>query len=137
MNDPHRVRRLVLQGLCTLDVQGPPGLEGVYAFIKDSDDDIEVRVSAAQLLRDAWDSRAEADRLLTRHAKRWELSRLALVDRNILRLGVCELLALKLSHKIIISEALRLAREFSTAESPRFVNGVLDAVAKEIAKETA
>ncbi len=108
----------------------------VYQFIDESDEAPEIRQAASKMLRDAWDNREESDKLLTRHAKHWNLDRLALVDRNILRLGVSELLALNLSHKIIITEALQLAREFSTSESPRFVNGVLDAVAKEIANET-
>jgi N utilization substance protein B len=55
-----------------------------------------------------------------------------MVDRNILRLGVYELRKGSAPFKVVISEALRLAREFSSAESPRFINGVLDAVAKEL-----
>jgi N utilization substance protein B len=117
-------------------VQGVGALDLVYQFIDESDEAPEIRQAASKMLRDAWDNREESDKLLTRHAKHWNLDRLALVDRNILRLGVSELLALNLSHKIIITEALQLAREFSTSESPRFVNGVLDAVAKEIANET-
>jgi len=58
------------------------------------------------------------------------------VDRNILRLGAWELLAETASAKVILSEALRLAREFSMAESSRFINGVLDAVAREILQDT-
>ena len=137
MKDPHRARRLALQGLCCLDVQGPKIMDLVGSFLKDSGEDAEVIAAAGDLLRSTWENRQECDRLLTRHAKRWELSRLALVDRNILRLSVQELLTRTPSHKVVISEALRLAREFSTAESPRFVNGVLDAIAKEIAKETS
>ena len=137
MIDPHRARRLALQGLCSLDVQGPAALELVGRFIDDSEDTVEVRQGASELLREAWDNREESDKLLTRHAKHWHMDRLALVDRNILRLAVSEMLGLKLSHKIVITEALQLAHEFSTAESPRFINGVLDAVAREIATETA
>jgi len=107
----HRARRLALQGLCCLDVQGRRAIDGVDAFLDDS------RETGQTIL----------------HARHWELSRLALVDRNILRLGVCELRRGRTPLKVVISEALRLAQEFSTAESPRFVNGVLDAVAKEIA----
>jgi N utilization substance protein B len=136
MTQPHRARRLALQGLCTLDVQGLKGLELVYQFLDDSDESPEIRADAAKLLRNAWDDREQADRLLAKHAKRWDLARLAMVDRNILRLAAHELLTLKLSPKIVITEALRLAREFSTAESPRFVNGVLDAISKEVSKET-
>lgn len=87
---------------------------------------------ALKLLREAFDDRPACDELLARHARRWELPRLALVDRNILRLAAYELHTNQAPPKVILSEALRLAREFSTAESPRFVNGVLDAVAKEI-----
>jgi transcription antitermination protein NusB len=137
MKDPHRARRLALQGLCCLDVQGIKSLDGIMAFIDDSDEEEQTLAAAAVLVRETWDDRQECDRLLTTHAKRWDLSRLAMVDRNILRLAVHELLTLKIPAGVVITEALRLAREFSTAESPRFINGVLDAVAKEIAKETS
>ena len=60
-----------------------------------------------------------------------------MVDRNILRLAICELRACQVPRRVIITEAIKLAQEFSTAESPRFINGVLDAVAKEIAGEIA
>lgn len=132
MIDPHRARRLALQGLCSLDVQGVVALDLIYQFIDDSDELPEIRQAARLMLREAWDNRAECDKLLTRHAKHWNLDRLALVDRNILRLAVTEMLALKIDPRAVIMEALQLAREFSTAESPRFVNGVLDAVAREI-----
>ena len=89
------------------------------------------------MLKDAFDDRPQSDELLSRHARRWELPRLALVDRNILRLAVCELRKGQTPFKVVISESLRLAREFSTAESPRFVNGILDAVAKELQRNDA
>ncbi|MCL2701330.1 MAG: transcription antitermination factor NusB [Phycisphaerae bacterium] len=136
MNNRHRARRLALQGLCSLDVQGVKALDLIYEFIEDSQEPTEVLQDARTLLRDTWADRDACDKLLAAHAAHWELSRQALVDRNILRLAVHELLALKLSHKIIISEALSLAREFSSTESPRFINGVLDAVARDIAKTT-
>lgn len=101
-------------------------------FIRDSREGSMVVDGAMKTLRAAFDDRAESDALLCRHARRWELPRLAMVDRNILRLAVYELRRGEAPPKVVISEALRLAREFSTAESPRFVNGVLDAVAKEL-----
>ncbi len=136
MIDPHRARRLALQGLCSLDVQGAKALDLIYDFIDNSEELPEICEAGRMLLRDAWDNRPECDKLLTRHAKHWNLDRLALVDRNILRLAATEMLALKTDPRVVIQEALQLAREFSTAESPRFVNGVLDAVAREIIKET-
>lgn len=132
MSSQHRSRRLALQALCCLDTQGPGAWKLLEQFIKDSNEPSMVIDGALRLLTEAFDAKPKSDALLSRHARRWELPRLALVDRNILRLAVCELMDEKTPFKVVISESLRLAREFSTAESPRFVNGVLDAVAREI-----
>jgi len=84
------------------------------------------------MLDQALKDKEQCDAILLRHARNWELSRLALVDRNILRLAVAEMRLGRTPHKVAITEAIKLAQEFSTAESPRFVNGVLDAVAREV-----
>jgi N utilization substance protein B len=118
-----------------LDAQGPKGAELVHEFIDDSHEAEEILESAHALVKAAYEDRAECDRLLARHARHWELGRLALVDRNILRLATHEIRFAKAPPKVVITEAIRLAREFSTAESPRFVNGVLDAIAKELRAE--
>ncbi len=101
-------------------------------FITDSRDGDAAIETAMDLLDKAWAWREQSDQWLSRHARHWELGRLALVDRNILRLAAYEMLSGRTAPKIAISEALRLAQEFSTAESPRFVNGILDAVYKEM-----
>jgi len=124
-----------LQGLCCLDVQGEKGRDLVDEFLAASKDEAEVAASARRLLTEALADRPRCDELLGRTARRWQLGRLALVDRNILRLAVCELRAGRQPMKVIISEAMKLAEEFSTAESARFINGVLDSIAKEIAGE--
>lgn len=130
--DRHRARRLALQGLCCLDVQGQKVRDLVEQFLVESEE-TPPTVAAARLAMDgAWEDHPRIDEMLTRHARRWNLSRLALVDRNILRLCVHELTGGATPVKVVISEALKLAEEFSSAESPRFINGVLDAVAKEI-----
>ena len=135
MISAHRARRLALQGLCCLDVRGERARDLVAAFLADSEEPPATLAAASDLLAAAWADRPACDELLARHARNWELSRLALVDRNILRLAACELRAAKTPPKIVISEALKLAQEFSTSESPRFVNGVLDAVAKQIGRD--
>jgi N utilization substance protein B len=104
----------------------------VRQFIDDSDEQPPALAAAHQLLAEAYAHRGDCDELLTRHAKHWDLSRLAMVDRNILRLAVSELRGRQTPPKVVITEAIQLAREFSTSESPRFVNGVLDAVMREI-----
>jgi len=131
----HKARRLALQGLCCLDVQGEKAQPLVEDFLGDSRESPETVSAARARIQAAWTDRPACDELLVRHARNWELSRLAMVDRNILRLGVCELREGKASARIVITEAIKLAQEFSTADSPRFVNGVLDAVAKEIGRD--
>jgi N utilization substance protein B len=124
-----------MQGLCCLDAQGPHALGPMGEFIADSKEPLAVARAAQDLMRGAWDDREACDALLSRHARHWQLSRLALVDRNILRLAVFELRTDRAPFKVVVSEAIRLAREFSSAESPRFINGVLDAVARELGKK--
>ena len=104
----------------------------VYLFLADSRETPETIAAAGQLLAEAFARRDYCDEFLVRHARHWELGRLALVDRNILRLATWEFLDGAAPFRVVISEAIRLAKVFSTAESPRFVNGVLDAVAREI-----
>ncbi len=104
----------------------------VRDFIKDSNEPEDTLRAAEQIIEECFCNCDRCDELLARHARHWELSRLALVDRNILRLAVYELLEGKTPPKVAISEALRLGQEFSSAESPRFINGVLDAVLKEL-----
>ena len=131
----HRARRLALQGLCCLDVQGNTAMSMVKEFLDDSDEGAAALADAHQMVEAAHAQREQIDATLARHARHWEMGRLAMVDRNILRLACWELWQGQTPMKVVISEALRLAQEFSTAESPRFVNGVLDAVAREMAGE--
>lgn len=80
----------------------------------------------------AWvdEDRDEIDAIIRRHLQNWRLERLTAIDRNILRIGVAELSrADDVPAPVVINEALQLARKYGSAESVRFVNGVLDAVA--------
>ena len=85
---------------------------------------------ANQILRGAVSRVAEADPLITAHAEHWRLERMSAVDRNILRLGVFELLEGQTPAPVVIDEALEIGRRFSGEESVQFINGVLDAVRK-------
>jgi N utilization substance protein B len=82
--------------------------------------------------------RPEIDKLLSRVAENWRLDRMAAIDRNILRLGAYEILHRpEVPPKVAINEALELAKRYSTAQSSRFVNGILDKVLQSQAAETA
>ncbi len=98
------------------------------------------RLSAAErsfaetLAREAIARQSEIDALLARHAEHWKVSRMAAVDRVILRLATCELLGHpETPPPVVIDEAVELARSFSSADAPAFVNGVLDAIRRTLA----
>lgn len=92
--------------------------------------EVLVRLVAANLAR--------IDRALDESLTNWRLERLAAIDRNVLRLGVAEMLYVDdVSPRITIREMVQLAEKYGTAESPRFVNGVLDAVMRRVAPEKA
>jgi N utilization substance protein B len=88
------------------------------------------------LVRGTVERQAEIDDLIRRHLEHWRLERMAAVDRNILRLAAYELIATPTPPAVIIDEALELARRFSNDEAVQFVNGVLDAAHKEVAKKS-
>ena len=75
---------------------------------------------------------AELDLLIGLHARNWRVSRMAAVDRNVLRLAVYELRDTETPVAVVIDEAVDLARRFGSDTSPSFVNGILDAVAREV-----
>lgn len=131
----HRARRLALQGLCCLDVQGTKVLDLILEFIHDSKETPETQRAARELMDATFADRQSIDHMLAKHARHWDLPRLALVDRNILRLAAHELRTQSAPRRVVVSEALKLAQEFSSAEASRFVNGILDAVAKELADD--
>ncbi len=74
----------------------------------------------------------ELDALVSLHARNWRVSRMAVVDRNVLRLAAHELRDTQTPVAVVIDEAVDLARRFGSDRSPSFVNGVLDAIAKEV-----
>lgn len=85
---------------------------------------------ARGLVAAATERTAQIDELITGSSKNWRIDRMSRVDRNILRLGAAELLAFpEVPVKVVINEAVELAKRFGTAESSAFVNGVLDRIA--------
>jgi N utilization substance protein B len=76
---------------------------------------------------------AKADDLIRQYAEHWALERMAVVDRNILRLAVYEMLwGGGVPTKVVINEAIEIAKKFGTGDSSRFINGILDRVHREL-----
>ena len=101
--------------------------------------DLEIEPTAQTFARDlvaaAVERAGEIDDLIASASKNWRIDRMSRVDRNILRLGACELLAFRdVPVKVVINEAVELAKRFGTAESSAFVNGVLDRIATAVGR---
>ncbi|HTG45616.1 MAG TPA: transcription antitermination factor NusB [Verrucomicrobiae bacterium] len=96
-------------------------------------EDLAVRLFADPLIRGAVEHRDAADQLIKRHAKNWDLHRMAAVDRNILRLAIYEMLHREdIPPVVSINEAVDIAKKFSTNDSGKFVNGILDKIKGEL-----
>jgi len=126
-----RARELAMQALYQLDVQGTVILEDLDGFFAENSTDEFVRKLAREWTRGTWEKKAVCDEQITSSIIKWQLSRLSMVDRSILRLSVYQLnFCPDIPAKVTINEAIELAKKYSTEKSSAFVNGVLDAVLK-------
>ncbi|THB70315.1 MAG: transcription antitermination factor NusB [Desulfobulbaceae bacterium] len=89
----------------------------------------KARPYALKLLDGVKKQKEQVDRIISRSAKNWRLERIAVTDRNLLRVGVYEMLFVPdVPDQVAINEAVEIAKRFGSSESPAFINGVLDAV---------
>jgi N utilization substance protein B len=88
------------------------------------------RAFANRLFEGAAKEAAELDALISKHAENWRLERIAAIDRAILRLAIHELRQPETPPKVVLNEAIELAKKFSGADAAPFINGILDAVRK-------
>ena len=134
MGRRRKARELALQLLYELDLRGDEEVEpAIEEFWRRQEAAEDIRVFADTLVRGTKAHQAKIDELIARFAERWGLDRMAVVDRNILRAGLFELLwSNEVPPKVAINEALDIARKFSTEESTRFINGVLDRIRREV-----
>jgi N utilization substance protein B len=123
-----------MQGLFQLDVQGSELLSRLLNFYKEQEacDDMVVQL-AMKWTKGTWDNVVRCDELITDSTLKWKISRLSPVDKSILRLSVYHLLFCDdIPEKVVINEAIELAKKYSTEKSPGFINGVLDAIKKKL-----
>ncbi|MDP9348220.1 MAG: transcription antitermination factor NusB [Gemmatimonadota bacterium] len=139
MRSRSRARGWALQGLYAWEARGANAEEAVrvlhdlFAHLRVSPQN---RPYAEVLVRLAALNLARIDRTLEGALTNWRLSRLSVVDRNILRLGAAEMMFVDdVPPRLTIREMVKLAEKYGTHESPRFVNGVLDAVMRSVAPE--
>ena len=128
-------RELALQVLYALDLN-PMMMEETLELFRENTRAVEqVRLFAEELVVGVMANRDAIDRLIAGTSKNWALSRMAKVDLNILRLAVYELSCRSdIPRNVAINEAIEVAKKFGTADSPAFVNGMLDEIAGIIEK---
>ena len=130
-----RARARVLQALYAWDVRGEQDLDRVATQLWD---DLSVspeeRRLASVLVRTVVQDGPELDRELTEVTMNWRLERLGVIDRCVLRLGAAELQRGETPPRVVIQEAVLLAERYGTLKSAKFVNGVLDALARRMGR---
>ena len=126
----HSARELALQILFQVDFHGSISgwLEEFWAEQRPSQ---AVREFADQLVNGVQTQKVELDQLIKQSAKNWTLDRMPIIDRNILRQAIYELLWVPdIPAKVTVDEALQLAKSFADDDAKRFVNGILDKILK-------
>ena len=133
-----KARECALQMLYQWDITREPmdRVTGLFWQVRTSTD--ETRAMAERLARGAQSEMARLDEEITRASHNWRFDRIAAIDKNILRLAVYELLREPgTPSSVVIDEAVELAKRFSAADSPPFVNGILDAIKARVRNEPA
>jgi N utilization substance protein B len=136
MKKRRKSRELVLQGLYAWEISENP----IEAILEDinrwCENDEEIAEFASNLLKKTISEKESLDQYVSSMVKNWEFKRIALIDRIILRAALCELLYFEtIPPKVTLNEAIDLAKKYSTSESGRFVNGILDALYKKLHAE--
>ena len=127
-----RARRLAMLALYQADVLGVEFAGDVRQWMSSRARDGELRAFASKLLEKTLLHLPDIDALITSAAQNWQLKRMAAVDRAILRMAVCELLYdPDTPPKVVINEAVEMAKRYGAASSGAFVNGILDKIHKD------
>jgi len=131
-----RVREKTLQALYALELSNDPVDHILMHTIDQLREDKDSHAFARSLFHKCIDAKAEIDHLIREQVANWEIERIALIDKLLLRMTITELLFFEdIPPKVSINEAIEIAKRFSTEQSGKFVNGILDAILERLKKE--
>ena len=139
MGSRRKARECALQMLFAADVSEMLSDDVVRSYwteLGEPDLDDSAREFATRLAAGTLSNLESLDERIRSRAEHWRISRMALVDRNLLRLAVYEFLHEPTPRTVIINEALEIARRFSTYEATQFINGILDAIKRDLDQES-
>ena len=124
-----RARELALQTLYQVDLTRDDDRKRIDSFLNDQESEEESREFARSLVHGTLDNQEEIDAVISEVAQNWALSRMAVIDRNVLRIAAHELLHREdIPPKVSINEAIEIGKRFSTTNSGAFINGILDKI---------
>ncbi len=130
------VRERVLQALYAYELSHEPIQFIIENVVADLEKQPASFAFAKQLILKVIECNKELDDLIRQRIEHWEFNRLAIIDRIVLRMSICELLYFDdIPPKVTINEAIEIARDFSTEKSDKFVNGVLDSILDDLKKD--
>jgi transcription antitermination protein NusB len=140
MGSSRKARECALQMLFAADVAGGQArldelVRDYWVELSESEQETAAREFATRLAAGTRAHVAEIDERIRSRAEHWRISRMAVVDRNVLRLAVYEFLYEQTPRTVAINEALEIARRFSTFEATQFINGILDAIKRDLDQE--
>src|SRR5918912_1281334 len=140
MGSRRKARECALQMLFAADVGGERArldelVRDYWAELSEAEAEPAAREFATRLATGTLAHLTEIDERIRSRAEHWRISRMAVVDRNVLRLAVYEFLYEQTPRTVAINEALEIARRFSTFEATQFINGILDAIKRDLDQE--
>jgi transcription antitermination protein NusB len=129
MGKRRRAREVALSILYQLEFRPEKSEEVMGTFWADHRSPQEVGTYARELVEGILADREQIDSLIARYTEHWHFSRIALVERNILRVATYEFIFRKeIPEKVILNEAIEIAKQYGSEDSGRFVNGILDKI---------
>jgi N utilization substance protein B len=129
------VRERVLQALYAYEISGEP-IEGIIDEIVTLRSQKEALAFAKELIHAVIEHQDEIDLTIKKKVTNWEFGRIAIIDRILIQIGICELLYFQdIPPKVTINEAIEIAKQYSTEKSGQFVNGVLDSILADLKKD--
>ena len=126
-------RELALKFLYQFELNGGDLDEQIQLFLERNSSQEDVENFMKELVVSLIDKIEEIDEIIQKFSDHWVLDRMTVIDRNILRMGTCELLFIfSTPPKVVINEAIDIAKKYGNEDSPEFINGILDKVYNEI-----
>ena len=127
----HHARMAVVSLLYAYDLGNQSIADYTDEILEDKKIRNKQKEFALDLFRGVMDNLAAVDEAIIKHLKDWDFERLGSVERATLRLGAYEIMNTDLDSAVVINEAIEVSKAFGTEQSPKFINGVLDAIAKD------